>query len=300
MLDEQVYSYIATLTISFHEIRGCSRKQNAAPLFLSIENLNQKPADMKQFLYLSITPESLIASHLPPVEFGNYLAIGTRKRLRGQAIFLELDATKMKDLPVNYLNEKLIPYKNGEPKRSLYLSIYRVLENTPLEAMKNLYLVTDDGKVLELKSSSFKPDKLDMIHLYQQFNPISTRVASKLSPPEFINFLTNPEKPVYVPTIFMAELKLNKLARYPEAPIHDLPYPNTDHLRDCLSALMLFKNRLTKTVIRQFKGELSYRTIKNGFFLGNQDTYLHFAFPSTEELEGPYYSWWRSALTQSF
>ena len=255
---------------------------------------------MKQYLYLSITPESLVASHLPPAEFGNYLATGTRKRLRGQAIFLELNPAKMPNLPIDYMNERLVPYANGEPKRSVYLSIYRVLENVPIEAMLNLYLVTDDGKVLELKSGPFPLDKQDIIHLYQQFNPISTRVASKLSPPEFIAFLTDTEKPVSAPSIFMVELKLNKLSRHPEAPIHDLPYPNPDHLKDCLSTLMLSKHRLTKTVIRQFKGELSYRTIKTGFFVGNRDDYLHYAFPSIDELEGPYYSWWRSALTQCF
>ena len=255
---------------------------------------------MKQFVYLSITPESLVASHLPPVEFGNYLATGTRKRLRGQVIFLELDTAKMKNLPIDYLNERLVPYKNGEPKRSLYLSIYRVLENTPLEALKNLYLVTDDGKVLELKQKSFTPDERDVIHLYQQFNPISTRVASKLSPHEFLTFMTDTKKPVSAPIIFLVELKLNRLARNPEAPLHDLPYPNPDHLRVCLSTLMLSKHRLTKTVIRQVKGDLSYRTVKNGFFVGNNDHYLYYPFPGIEELEGSHYSWWRSALTQSF
>ncbi len=255
---------------------------------------------MQHFIYLSLTPEALVASHLPPVEFGNYLAVGTRKRLRGQAIFLELEPGKLTDLPADYLNERLIPYENGEPKRSLYLSIYRVLEKTPLEAMKSLYLVTDDGKVLELKSGVFTPNKQDLVHLYQQFNPISTRVASKLTPPEFISFLTDTKKPVSAPAIFMAELKLNKLARHPEAPIHDLPYPNPDHLRDCLSTLILSEHRLTKTVIRQFKGELSYRTIKTGFFVGNQESYLYYPFPSAEELESSHYSWWRSALTLCF
>ncbi len=255
---------------------------------------------MKQYIYLLLTPESLVASHLPPLEFGNYLAVGTRKRLRGQAIFLELNPAELSNLPVDHLNNRLVPYDDGEPKRSLFLSIYRVLENTPLEAMMKLYLVTDDGKVLELKSDIYKPDNLDLIHLYQQFNPISTRVASKLSPPEFIDFLTDPKKAVSAPRIFIVELKLNKLARHPEAPIHDLPYPNPDHLRDCLTTLMLSEKRLTKTVIRQFKGELSYRTIKTGFFVGNQESYLYFAFPSAEELESTHYSWWRSALTQCF
>jgi hypothetical protein len=247
-----------------------------------------------------MTPESLIASHLPPMEFGSYLATGTRKRLRGQAIFLDLDNSKLKKLPTSYLNEKLVPYADGEPKRSVYLSIYRVLENTPMEAMKNLYLVTDDGKVLELSPKSFAPDKTDVVHLYQQFNPISTRVASKLTPMEFISFLTDTSKPVSAPKIFMAELKLNKLARHPEAPLHDLPYPNPDHLRNCLSTLMLSEQRLTKTVIRQVTGDLSYRTIKNGFFLGSKDQALYYPMPEIEELESTYYSWWRSALTQRF
>lgn len=255
---------------------------------------------MDQYVYLSMTPEALVASQLPPVEFGNYLATGTRKRLRGQAIFLELDPSKMKDLPLEYMKQRLVPYADGEPKRSVYLSIYRVLEKTPLKAMKHLYLVTDDGKVLELKAGTYVQDKQDVIHLYQQFNPISTRVASKLSPPEFLGFLTDPNKPVSAPSIFVAELKLNKLARHPEAPIHDLPYPNPDHLRDCLTVLMLSEHRLTKTVIRQFKGELSYRTIKSGFFVGNRDNFLYYAFPPLEKLESTHYSWWRSALTQCF
>ncbi|MEN8204084.1 MAG: hypothetical protein ABFS28_15910 [Bacteroidota bacterium] len=255
---------------------------------------------MKQYVYLSLTPESLVASHLSPSEFGNYLAVGTRKRLRGQAMFFELDTARINNLPEEYMSKKMVPYEDGEPKRSLFLSIYRVLENTPLEAMKSLYLVTDDGKVLELKPGSLKPDDQDVIHLYQQFSPISTRVATKLSPPEFINFLTDPAKPVSAPKIFMVELKLNRLSKNPDAPIHDLPYPNPDHLRTCLTTLMSSGQRLTKTVIRQFKGDLSYRTIKNGFFAGDQDDYLYYPFPSTEELEDAYYSWWRSALTQCF
>jgi hypothetical protein len=258
------------------------------------------PAVMKQFFYLSATPESLVASHLPPAEFGHYLAVGTKKRTRGQAVFFEVDPDKLEHLPKEHIEKRLVPYENGEPKRSLYLSIYRVLENTPLDAFRNLYLVTDDGKVLELKPGSFQPEKEDVIHLYQQFNPISTRVASKLSPPEFIHFLTDTSKPVSAPRILLAELKLNKLARQPDAPIHDLPYPNPDHLRECIARLIASPERLTKTVLRQFKGELSYRTIKDGFFVGDQKAYLFYPFPSPRELEDQHYSWWRSALIQCF
>lgn len=255
---------------------------------------------MKQYLYLSLTPESLIASQLPPVEFGNYLAVGTRKRIRGQATFCELDIEKMEDLPRDYLNERLVPYEDGEPKRSLFLSIYRVLEHVPLEAFINLCLVTDDGKVLELPQSIYKPSPKDLVHLYQQFNPIPTRVASKLTPPEFIQFMTDTSKPVSAPKVFLAELKLGSLSKDSYAPLHDLPYPNPDHLRDCLDRLTASRERLTKTVLRQFKGDLSYRTVKDGFFVGAQDKYIFYRFPSIEDLEDKYYYWWRSALVQCF
>ena len=255
---------------------------------------------MKKYIYLCATPESLVASHLSPHEFGNYLAIGTKKRIRGQAIFFEVDPEKIDDLPVDYINERLIPYKDGEPKRSVYLSIYRSLENTPLKALKSLFLATDDGKVLELNATSYKYIGDDEIHLYQQINPISTRVASKLSPFEFIKFLTDIRKPVSAPKIFIAELKLNRLAKDPNEPLHNLPYPNPDHLRDCLISLMSSKERLTKTVIRHYRGDISFRTVKDGFFVGDQVDFLFYPFPSIEDLEGKYYTWWRSALTQCF
>lgn len=255
---------------------------------------------MKKYYYLVITPESFIASHLAPHEFGHYLSVGTKKRSRGQNIFFEIEPAKIRDLPEEYINSKLVPYSNGEPKRSVFFGIYRVLERTPLAALKNLYLATDDGKVLELSSAEFEEKDSEEIHLYQQFNPITTRVASKLTPDEFIQFLTDTKKPVSTPKLFFAELLLNELATDPNAPLHNLPYPNPDHLRECLIKLNETKGKLTKTVLRFLRGEISFRTIKNGFFIGQNENYLYYPFPPVKELESKHYSWWRSALTQHF
>lgn len=255
---------------------------------------------MKKYYYLVITPESFIASHLAPIDFGHYLAVGTRKRLRCQNIFFEIDPDKMKEFPEEYINGKLVPYSDGEPKRSVYFGIYRVLERTPLAALKNLYLTTDDGKVLEINSSEYEEKDSEEIHLYQQFNPITTRVASKLTPDEFIRFLTEPKKPVSAPKLFFTELMLNELATDPNAPLHNLPYPNPDHLRECLIKLQETKGKLTKTVLRFFNNDLSFRTIKNGFFIGQEENYLFYPFPAIEELESKHFSWWRSALAQHF
>ena len=253
---------------------------------------------MEKHYYLVATPESLIASHLKPFDFGNYLAVGTKKNLKSQSVFFELNPEKL-DLPTEYIKEKLIPYKSGEPKRSVYLSIYRVFEKIPLEALLNLYLVTDDGKVLEMKPTPYS-NKSKEIHLYQQYNPFSTMVASKLSPSEFIQFLTDAGKPVSVPKLFFVELQLNELANNPNAPLKNLPYRNPAHLRECLVNLSQSSERLTKTILRERKSELPYRTIKSGFFIGMGQKYLFYAFPSIEELESTYFSWWRSALVQHF
>ena len=46
---------------------------------------------MKQYLYLSLVPEALIASNLSPEEFGSYYATGAFRRNCDPAIFFEID-----------------------------------------------------------------------------------------------------------------------------------------------------------------------------------------------------------------
>jgi hypothetical protein len=253
---------------------------------------------MKNFLYLSITPEALIASMLPPEDFGNYFAVGTKKRTRGQAMFFELDIEKMgSHFPLKEIDEKCVPHPNGKPKSSVYLSIYRVLEHVPFEAFKSLYLATDDGRVLELSRGEYVEDEKPGLHLYQELSPVTPRIASGYSPKEFLSHVTDTTKPVSVPKLVFVELKLNGLADDPvSGSTNDLPYPNIDHLKDCLIGLKDNPSKTTKTVIRTLAGELFFRTCKNGFFVGDKENLLFYPFPSDDELNNKYYVWWRSAL----
>lgn len=257
---------------------------------------------MKRYLYLSLLPEALIASMLPPEQFGKYLAVGTKKRTRGQAIFFEVDP----DFESNYFNlhkidELCKPHDDGSPKRSKYFSIYRVLEHIPLNKLKNLYLTTDDGRVLELEKAEYVIRQDSKLRLYQQLCPVNPRVVSTLKPQEFVQFITDPKSPVYVPKIIFVQLGLNSLATDPVNGSDDnLPFPNIQHLRDCLVELKVAEDKPTKTVIRFMQGDLLYRTIKNGFFVGDQENFIFYKFPSIEQLENEYYSWWRSALVLGF
>ena len=42
--------------------------------------------------------------------------------------------------------------------------------------------------------------------------------------------------------------------------------------------------------------DILYRTIKNGLFVGEQEILYYYPFPSYEDLEGKYYSWWHLAM----
>lgn len=258
---------------------------------------------MKRYLYFSLTPEALIASMLPPHEFGNYQAVGSKKRTRGQSIFFEVDINLVgTHFSLKTIEEKCVPDANGELKKSVYLSIYRVLEHLPLAALKNLYLATDDGRVLELQKSECKAvDDVGGLHLYQELCPVVPRIASSLAPANFMKFVTDTTKPISVPKLVFVDLRLDGLAEDPEnGSVEDLPYKNVAHLRDCLLQVKKIGSKKTKTVIRVFKSDLLYRTCKNGFFVGDQDTLFCYHFPTQAELQDNHYAWWRSSLTVGF
>ncbi|TVR53818.1 MAG: hypothetical protein EA425_03030 [Puniceicoccaceae bacterium] len=253
---------------------------------------------MKTYLYLNLIPEALVASHLAPTEFGPYLATGTKKRTRGQAIFFEVDPAVENGVASAREAEDLCrPHEDGSPRRSTYLGIYRILERVPLAALGRLFLTTDDGRVLPLEKGAYQPEPGRSFHLYQEFCPVKPRVVSSLAPSEFVKRITDPKEKVSVPRIVFAEMKLEELAIDPEAPeVENLPYPNLEHLRDCLRELSRKQGKPTKTVVRHIQQDILFRTIRGGFFVGDAGGLLHYPMPPIEDLESKHYAWWRSAL----
>lgn len=253
---------------------------------------------MSKNIYLCVSPEALIASMLSPFEFGAYMATGTKKKTRGQSIFFELDSEKIADLiPWEYVNRRCVIKDDGTPKSSVYLSIYRAMELIPQEAFKNLYLTTDDGKVLELKKAeyNFSSEKKDSLFMYQELCPVTPLVASSLPPSQFIETMTNPKEQIAIPQIFFVQLKLDELATNPKSgSVEYLPYPNIAHLRDCLLNLKIDPSKLKKTVNRHFNGTLLFRTCENGFFVGSGKKFNFYPYPSMAELEENHYDFWRS------
>ena len=253
---------------------------------------------MSTYLYLSLIPEALVASMLAPDDFGLYYAIGSAKRSRGQAIFFSVDRDKIADagFPLDDVEARCVVHSDGRPKSSLYLSIYRVLERIPRDALTALHLATDDGRVLTIKPKEFVADGEDRTHLYQEICPVTPRIVSHLNPGEFAGFITDTTRNVHVPRIAFTELTLGNLKNNPDHPdIDNLPYPNIGHLRDCLRELGKAPAKANKTVLRQMTQEVLFRTIRNGVFVGDSTGITAFPLPTRDTLEREHLAWWRSA-----
>ncbi|HET92060.1 MAG TPA: hypothetical protein ENN99_15170 [Chloroflexi bacterium] len=252
---------------------------------------------MDVHLYLSMMPEALIASMLPPEEFGVYYAVGSAKKSRGQAMFFELNpGFRHEYFDVEEGIRRCVPHEDGSPKRSIYISVYRVLEHVSLEALQTLYLVTQDGRSLALQSSSEMPQETSGLHLYQEIAPVHPLVVSTLGPRQFYELIVkNPTSLLSLPAVCFVELRLDQLAQDPErGAVGDLPYSNITHLRQCLVDLRT-KIVHTKMVNRVEPASFPYRTIKSGIFVGNQKRLTYFPMPSQNELRTHHYRWWRSA-----
>jgi hypothetical protein len=253
---------------------------------------------MSKYIYLSVIPEALIASMLPPREFGDYMATGTKKRNVSQAIFFEVDLELIKDkTDIDYVNKRCVRKTDGSPKSSVYLSTYRVIEMIPLKALKSLYVTTETGVVLELKRTDYDKSKeqQNKLHLFQELCPVSPRVASKYGPSEFAKSLTDGSSHVNLPKLFFADLKLGDLATDPiSGSAEQLPYRNVGHLRDCLEILKTDDNKYMKTVQRVFSGTLLYRTLGKGFYVGDKDEIVFYPFPAMSDLEEQNYDFFRA------
>ncbi len=248
-------------------------------------------------LYLSLIPEALIASMLTPEEFGAYYAVGSKKKSSGQAIFFEVNPEfRSKYFRVQEGISRCTPHEDGTPKASIYISLYRVVEHIPISELGKLYLTTQDGRTLGLTHDETYPTNDDGLHLYKEIAPVTPLVASRLNPVDFFDLIVrNPTSLITLPAVVFAELRLGDLATDPSlGQVGDLPYKNIDHLREVLVDLKT-KPVATKMVDRINPAIISYRTVKNGFFVGNESALRYYPMLSNDELRDKHYRWWRSA-----
>lgn len=252
---------------------------------------------MTVHLYLSFIPEALIASELSPEQFGEYYTGGDTKKHKEQAMFVELDPDfRHEFFRIDEGIARCVPHADGKPKKSVYISTYRVLEHMPIGDFDTLYLVTRYGQTLALQRSADYPKHDQAFYLYQEIAPVSVLVTSTLGPVDFYRFITqDPNNLVHMPAICFVDLSLGALADDPaQGEVGTLPYDFIPRLRQNLLDLQ-HKSIRTKMVDRTHTVEYPYRVINSGIYLGNTEELAYFPLPSREELETTHYAWWRSA-----
>ena len=252
---------------------------------------------MSIHLYYSLIPEALIASMLPPEEFGQYYATGHKFKSKGQAVFFEVDpAYRHPYFDIDGCYKRCVARADGSPKNSIYVSMYRVTEHLTLNALGKMYLTTAMGATLGLSRADALPKVEKELHMYQDLAPINSLVVSVFDPAAYYaDVVTHPSHSFSFPGMCFVELELGMLARDPENGREgDLPYSFMQHLREALMELEPVSKQ-NKLVHRVHSLEFPFRMVKNGFFIGIGDELVYYPMLSQAELKKDHHNWWRSA-----
>lgn len=249
--------------------------------------------------YMTVFPmEALIASELEPGNFASYMALGDRKAAAEQLMFIEVNGDFGDFFDWDYAAKKCVPHSDGRPKSSLYLGVYRVLENVPLSALGSLYLVTKDGRSLVLDKTEYQaPQNWMGYALYREYCPMSPLAVSTLDPKNYGEHMTNEKSKVHVPAIFFADLKLGDPDNIENSGnVGQIYDKNREHLSSCVHALQDGKGKMTKIVDRSNYNSSFYQIVDNGLYFANQEGVAMYPMPGRDELKKIDYDWGRSAL----
>ncbi|HZK20352.1 MAG TPA: hypothetical protein VFC68_06475 [Treponemataceae bacterium] len=249
--------------------------------------------------YVTLFPmEALIASELLPHDFAAYMTTGTKKGSAETLIFTEVFEEFGQHFDWDHAHTHCKPHPDGQPKNSTYLSVYRVVENIPLDKIGKLYLTTRDGSALALEKEVFiipKEEKRSYA-LYQELCPIRPLVVSTLSPDKFADYIVKGKNKITAPTLFFTDLKLiNFDDMHNTGNIGSFYDKNIDHLKSCIDSVKNTPDKLTKTLARSNGTDFSYQLINRGIYAADKNHLFVYKMPSVKTLEKNHYVWARAA-----
>ncbi len=254
-------------------------------------------------LYMTLYPNNaLIASHLSPEMFGKHYTSGSSRHYSGKVIFAEIDADYRNDyFPLDTVLQDLKPHEDGRPKSTKFVSSYRVLEHVDVEAIKMLYLVTEEGNSLPLESAIHDADhEKNKIRLYAEICPMRMMALSEYDFPAFGDYITSPDLTKSAPAQFYTQLEVD-LPEFVEdfernpfrpSPIRNI-HPST--LRDAYYELLKYPSKHTKGIALDSNlGEFSFKIIRHGFMFASKKGNKFFPMKDHSDIEKNYYKFWKS------
>ena len=249
---------------------------------------------------------ALVASMLPPQEFGKHYTIGSSRYFHGQVVFAEIQNDYRHDyFPIDRVLAEVKPKPDGSPKRTKFISTYRVLEHVDLSAFKSLYVTSVMGLVLELKRQDYARDhQPGFIRTFQEICPLSTIVLTYMTPPEFGRFITDPDQPKGAPKVLFCQIDLDIDAFLRDIeldPFLDSPIPNVHphKLREQIKELQANPQKPVKGIsLDSAFGRIPFLRLRTGFWIGHHEELLYYAIPDAATLEKEHYEWCRSLSHQ--
>lgn len=259
-------------------------------------------AQYKKHLYMIVFPiNALVASQLEPVEFAQHYTIGSAKHYRGKVIFTEVDINyRHSHFDIEHYLSLTIEKTDGFPKKTKFVASYAVLEHVDLKALKNLYLVTSNGKTLEIPSQPYTAiNEPGLVRIYQEITPLSNLVASTLDQRAFGKYITSETKSKGAPKICFTQFEFNVADFLEKNKNRDLMYSpipenNPARLYEYLIELKTDPVKKTKTIsLSSSLLEASYSLVRHGIWFAAGDDLVFYPIPSRDQLENKYYDWWR-------
>ncbi|MFW5800051.1 MAG: hypothetical protein ACOCV8_04460 [Spirochaetota bacterium] len=257
----------------------------------------------KKHLYCLIYPNSaLVASELLPEAFGIHYVVSYPKHYKGKIIFAEIDLNFRN--PYFKIDEILEAcYKpDGSPKRTKFVSSYRILEHIDIDAFKDIYLVTARGKILRLRK---KEDEYDIQHekeklrIYQFMAPLYYLIATNFSPPEMGKYVsTDPVKGVPKSAMIQLEVDTDPILNKDDNHLvfsSPLPGVHPGYLKEALLELIQTDKKTKTLSLNSIFDEVPFTRIKHGIWINSSEKQIFYPMPSWQQLEKEHFHWFRDA-----
>jgi hypothetical protein len=258
--------------------------------------------ETKNRLYQILYPnQALIASQLDPVQFAKHYLVGSTRHYNGKLVFAEIDVNfRHPYFSIDEALAEMKPHPDGTPKRTKFISSYRVMEHMDFDYILKVFLTNSEAQVLELSPGTYTAQhQSGYLRTYAEIAPLSMLVLSPLAMPEFGGAITSPGFSKGAPKLFYTQIELNIrefLETFESNPFAQAPFPflHPSKLRDAILEMQEGPDKKTKGLSLFCPlDQISFKKIRHGFMFASPHRYKFFPMPSLHDIEATNFKFWQ-------